>query len=188
MPKKQVFTNAEIEKDIIGALKHPPHDSEAEASSKKWMIPAAIVAVPLVVITVINPTTGCLLLLAVCALMMIVGIVNNLRIKYRMKMVSICDYNITTEIVYSISEEHYEENIGVKSRYTVQRDNYTIHFESGKEWRIPKENYNWHERLRMQDLGVFHSTHRGDTMLVVTDKKTDRIVMAYNTELFEYKN
>ena len=61
-------------------------------------------------------------------------------------------------------------------------------FENGKEWRVPKENYAWNERFRMSDLGVYKSTHRGDTMLAVTDKRTDTIIVAYNTEIFEYKN
>ena len=186
MPKKQVITNSEIEKDIIGALKNPPRASEA--SYKKWTIPAAVIAIALIVVVAINPKIGCLIFLAVFALLIIFGIANYLRVKYRIKNVSICNYDVTREVVHSISEEHYKADTGGKRRRIEQIDNYTTHFESGKEWRIPKQNYVWHERLRASDRGVYKTTHRGDTMLAVTDKRTDTIIVAYNTEIFEYKN
>lgn len=186
MSKKQSLTNAEIEKDIIGALKNPPGVSEK--SNRKWTIPAAVIAIALIVPTTINPKIGCLICLAVLALLIIVGVSYKLRTHYRVKNVSICDYNITHEVVHSISEEHYKADTGGKRRRIEQIDNYIVHFESGKEWRIPKQNYVWHERLRASDRGVYETTHRGDTMLIATDKRTDKIVMAYNTEIFEYKN
>ena len=186
MSKKQSLTNAEIEKDIIGALKNPPGVSEK--SNRKWTIPATVIAIALIVVVAINSKIGCLILLAVFALLIIFGIANYLRVKYRIKNVSICNYDVTREVVNRISEEHYKADTGAKRRRTEQIDNYIIHFENGKEWRVPKENYAWNERLRMSALGVYKSTHRGNTMLIATDKRTDKIVMAYNTEIFEYKN
>ena len=119
--------------------------------------------------------------------MIIVGVSYKLRTHYRVKNVSICDYNITREVVHSIHEEHYKTS-GGKYRRSVTVHNYAVRFENGAEWRVPQEVYAWSERLRMSGRGVHESTHRGDTMLIVTDKRTDKIVMAYNTEIFEYKN
>ena len=186
MPKKQVITNSEIEKDIVGALKHPPRASES--SHIKWTISAVIVAIALVVILLVNPKLGLFILLAELIRLIIFGIAEHCRARNRIKNVTICDYNITHEVVHSISEEHYKADTGGKRRRIEQIDNYTTHFESGKEWRIPKQNYVWHERLRASDRGVYETTHRGDTMLAVTDKRTDTIIVAYNTEIFEYKN
>ena len=36
--------------------------------------------------------------------------------------------------------------------------------------------------------GIYKSTHREDTFVVVPKKDTGEIVMAYNTNAFEYKN
>ena len=114
------------------------------------------------------------------------SIFQNIRRKNRIKNVTINDYTITTEIVDSTSEEHFLVRNGKYS--SRQIDNYTIRFENKKTWRIPNENHLWSERYRMSDHAVFTSTHRGDTMIVVTKKLTDTVVMAYNTEIFEYKN
>jgi len=186
MSKKQLLTNSEIEKDIIAALKNPPGVSEK--SNRKWAIPAAVIAVALIVPTVINPKIGCLIGLAVLALLIIVGVANRLRTQYRLKKVAIYDYNITCAVVHSIHGEHYKASGGGKYRRSVNVHNYAVRFENDTEWRVPQEVYAWSDRLCMSGRGVYESTHRGDTMLVVTDKRTDKIIMAYNTEIFEYKN
>ena len=94
------------------------------------------------------------------------------------------------ETVHSITEEHYRTETGgsIRHRRTEQVNNYIVRFENDKSWRVPKELYNWNERLRCQDLGVYNTTHRGDTMIVVTEKSTGKIAVAYNTNIFEYKN
>ena len=38
----------------------------------------------------------------------------------------------------------------------------------------------------MHDVGIRNSTHRGDTMIVITEKNSGKIVVAYNTEFFDY--
>ena len=95
-----------------------------------------------------------------------------------------------TEVVHSTAEEHYKAETGgsIRHRRTEQINNYIVRFESGKSWRIPKELYRWNERLRMQDRGIYHTTHRGDTLIVVTKKDKGEIVIAYHTDIFEYKN
>ena len=188
MAKKQILTNTEIEKDIISALKHPPRESEA--SNKRWTIPCIIIAILLVVIEFIYPMLIFWLLLALIVWGVGCGIFYSLRIKNQIKNITISDYDITAEIVHSIDEEHYKAHRGGSARYQrkVQINNYIIRFENGKIWRVPKELYCWNERLRMHDVDIHNSTHRGDTMLVVTRKSSGDIVVAYNAEFFEYKN
>ena len=188
MVKKQTLTNVEIEKDIISALKNPP--KESEASYKRSTLPCIIIAVLLVVFEFIYPMFILWLLLALIAFGIGSSIFHYFRLKNQIKNVTINDYDITAEIVHSTAEEHYKAETGgsVRHRRTVQVNNYIIRFENGKVWRVPKELYTWNERLRMHDMGIFNSTHRGDTMIVVTEKSSGQIVIAYHTEIFEYKS
>ena len=188
MAKKQILTNAEIEKDIIGALKNLP--KESEVSYKRWTIPCIIIAILLVVIEFIYPIFILWFLLALIVFLIGSSIFHHFCLKNQIKNVIISNYDITSEIVHSTDEEHYRAERGgsVRHRRTEQIDNYIIRFESGKVWRVPKELYSWNERLRMQDRGVCNSTHRGDTMIIVTEKSSGEIVVAYNTEIFEYKS
>lgn len=185
MAKKQILTNVEIEKDIVDAIKNPP--KESEAYYKKLTIPAIIIAVILVVIEFIYPIFILWLLLGMIVFLICAGIFHHFRLKNQIKNVTINDYIITTEVVHSTAEEHYKAETGGKRRRTEQIDNYIVRFENGKSWRIPKELYRWNERLRMQDLGIYRTTHRGDALIVVTKKDTGDIVVAYNTDIFEYK-
>lgn len=188
MAKKQILTNAEIEKDIVSALKNPP--KELETSYKRRMLPCIIIALVLVVIEFIYPKFILWFLLALITSLIGSSIFYHFRLKIQIKNVQINDYDITAESVHSVAEEHYRAENGGSVRYrrTEQVNNYIIRFESGKVWRVPKELYCWHERLRMRDVDIFNSTHKGDTMIVVTAKKAEKIVVAYNTEIFDYKS
>ena len=189
MANKQILTNAEIEKDIISALKNPP--KESKKSYKRWTIPCIIIAIVLFVIEFIYPIFILWLLLALFVFSIVAGIFHYFRLKKRIGKVMISDYDITAEVVNSTAEEQYRMVVSgssIKGLHRVQINNYIIHFDSGKVWRVPKELYRWNERLRMYDREIFNSTHRGDTMIVVKEKISDKIVVAYNTEFFEYKN
>ncbi len=188
MAKKQILTDAEIEKDIIHALKKTP--KESEKSYKRWKAPCIIIAVLLFVMHFIYPKFMIWFWLALLVFCVIGSIFCHFRLRNKIKNVNINDYIITTEIVHSVDEEHYEavkyRRTGARRREQIDNYNYIIRFESGKSWHVPKELYGWHERLRMRDAGIFNSTHRGDTMIVLTEKRSDKIVVAYNTEIFDY--
>jgi hypothetical protein len=186
MAKKEILTNAEIEKDIINALKNPPNTPKA--SFQKMKIPCAIIAVLLVVIGFIYPISILWLLLALFIFMIVYAVFAHIKFRNQIKKVSISYYSVTKEVVHSTHEEHYIVRHGNKIRHFEQIDNYTIRFENGKSWRIPKDNYLWSVERPMSDFAIFQSTHREDTLIVVTKKNTDEIVMAYHTDFFEYKN
>ena len=101
MVKKHILTNTEIEKDIITALKNPP--KESKASNKKSTVVAIIIAILLVVIEFIYPIFIIWFLLALVAFI-IVCIFGRIRLKNRIKNVTIDNYYMTTEIVHSITE------------------------------------------------------------------------------------
>ena len=188
MAKKQRLTNTEIEKDIIQAFKNPP--KESEASYKGWTILCIIIAILLVIIEFIYPIFILWFLLALIALGIVYSIFDRIRLKNKIKNFTMKDYDITTEVVHSTAEEHYRAESGgsIGHRRTEQVNNYIIRFENGKSWRSPKELYGWNERLRMHDVGVRNFAHRGDTMIVITEKSSGKIVVAYNTDIFDYKS
>ena len=185
MAKKEKFTSAEIEKDIITALKNP--SGESEESFEKTKVPGTILGIVLGVLLLIRPMIAFWALLA--ALIVTIGFIifTLVRRWVQIKKVSIRDYHVSTEIVHSIDEEHYHyhQKRGKFCR-KIPVDNYVIRFENGKEWRIPKDNYLWSAERPMSDFAIHQSTHRGDTMTVVTKADTDNVVMAYHTDFFEY--
>ena len=190
MANKQILTNVEIEKDIVHAIKHPPRTSEK--SYKSGTLPAILIVIFLVVMEFVYPPFILWALLALLVALPVMAIVGRIRLKHRIKHVSIADYEITTETVHSIDEEHFkvERGGGAIRRYrsTETVNNYYIRFENGKIWHLPKELYAWNERLRRGDMGIFNATHRDDRMIVVTKKDTGEIVVAYHTDIFEYSS
>ena len=54
-------------------------------------------------------------------------------------------------------------------------------------WRVPKENYLWLGEYSKSDFSVFKNTHRDDRYIVVVNKSTGKIAVAYSLKMFEYK-
>ena len=189
MAQKERVASVEIEKDIITVLKHP--SGESEESFEKSKIPTRILGIVLcvayAVLMLIRPTV--VLLTLVAALIVTIGVVLFKWAKrwVQIKKVSIRDYRVSTETVHSIDEEHYHyRQKRVKFYRRIHVNNYVIRFENGKEWRIPKDNYLWSVERPMSDFAIHQSTHRGDAMIVVTQTDTDKVVVAYHTDFFEY--
>lgn len=180
MAKKQILTRSEIEKDIINVFKQPQEMSES--SYKKWTIPSVIIAC----IEFIYPIFILWVVLALVIFLIASSIISRFRLKRHIKNVSIDDYEIKTEVVANTTEESYVKK-GPKW-HSKRVNNYTIRFENGESWRIPEDNYPWSKERRMSGFAIFQSTHRGDVFMVVIKKDTGKIVVAYNTEFFEYKN
>ena len=184
MPKKQTFTDAEIKKDLIGALKHPPAESERSVNTASW-VALGILLASLVVIYFYR-LFFLWFLLGTALYSIGFFIFKHQKLKIQIKKLSLADHEITTETVSHTECESYVIRGTRHRRYTVTR--YILHFESKKSFVIPQDNYLWSADTPMSDVVVFNNTHRGDTMTVVTKKSTGEIVVAYNTNLFEYKN
>ena len=185
MAKKLIFTDSEIEKDIISAIKRPA-DRSQNKGRKRWLFDVGALVV-LFVLGVVYPKLYFLIFIAILLIMVVGSILFFIHRKKTIKKVSIDDYYLTYEIVHSIDEEHY-----VKGRYNryeryEEIDIYTLRFDSGKVWNISKDNYLWSEERPMSDFAIFQSAHRGDRFIVVSGKDTHKVAMAYDTEFFEYK-
>lgn len=184
--KKQTITNKEIEADIINALKRPAYISQ-KSYLKSALPPLLIAACLLILSEFIYPPASLWILLVE-----LVGLVGYMIFCYlhrsiRIKKVTINDYDITTDILSHKTEEHYQIR-NSKLRHTKTINNYSLHFESGKTWRISKDNHFWSKECPMSDAFIHENAHRGDTFILVVKRDTGKIAMAYSTELFEYKN
>ena len=185
MAKKEILTNDKIEKDIITAIKKPPNDSERTYKRTTYLV-AIIAAIIIVVTAFISPELLIWEFLALLMLPFVYVIFLVIQRKIKINKVAINDYSITTEIVHSTAQEHFSVRTG-KHR-VAHIDNYILRFENGKSWRVPKDNYLWSVERPMSDFAIYESTHRKDSMIVVTKKNSGEIVMAYHTDFFEYRN
>lgn len=181
--EKETVSPTQIQQDIIHSLQNPPNMSEA--SYKKWTIPFLLPACLLGVAAFLYPKLLFYGLLVLIPALLLLCTVNHFRIQYKVKKVSINDYDVTTDVLSHSSEERYVAK-GHRHHGKVIT-NYTLHFENGADWRIPKDNYLWSTERPMSDAAIFQSSHRGDGFIVVTKKDTGKIAMAYHTDFFEYK-
>ena len=189
MAKMEIFTEAEIERDIQSAIKYPP--DESEDSYKKWLIFALVLApFSLLALPFIEKLSDFLWSFAWALLIITVLIfpLSFLYLKIRLKNVSIRDYEISEDKVFSTEEERYTDVYRTTRWHFRTVKNYNVNFCSGRTWRIPGELYFWSDRYRMKNYKICESSKAGDTMIVVTHRKTKKIIVAYNTEFFEYKS
>lgn len=180
---KVKLTKTEIEKDIIYALKHP-----ADRTKKKYRILRLIgiaVGIAFGILAACFRDYAGGILFAVFFLALIGGLVYRIHRNHLIKNVSIYDYDIRTSFVKHTYYDHYRKRVGKHSFRMV--DVYVIVFEKDKEWSIPKEAYLWSETNLMSDITVYETAERGDTMIIVTERKSGKIVMAYNEKYFEYQ-
>lgn len=183
MKEKQIVTPAEIKKDISDALKQP--QAMSKSGYDTMTVISLIIACLLVVIEFFYPM-GILWLWIVSALLvcLILGFLG-FRRKRLMNRITFEDYEITTETVSDTSEESYEiKRVNGRNERVF---NCTLRFENGMVWRVPEDNYRWCEERPMSNFAIYQSTHRGDTMIVVSKKGTGEVAMAYHTDFFEYR-
>ena len=79
--------------------------------------------------------------------------------------------------------------VGTKIReYGRGRTDYLLHFSSYGKYIIPDENYKWSSMYNMRDNWVYRYSECGDEFYLVLSKKhTGKILLAYNTKLFDLK-
>lgn len=184
MPKKQILTNSDIENDIKNILKRPANLSNAEY--RKSLTPLLVIDGLVIVGMLAFQAHYKLVLLVAIIIIAAYLTVDRFRKKKSIKNVSIEDYEIKNEAISYIKEEVYISNH--RSRINRYTSVYIMHFEDGKTYNIPKNNYVWSKECPMSDRTLYEMTHRGDIFTVVTKKDTGEIVMTYPTDYFEYKN
>ena len=186
MTKKQILTDREIEKDIATAIKHPAE--MAEHAYRKWDVVVILSTCGLFVFGIVRYEKFLWVMLGMIAFGVGVAILQYFDRRRRTRRVSICDYEISVEILHSKEYEHYIQRTGTgRRRRSRPIDNYTWRFENGQVWRIPQKIYLWNDRYSMARERVHEMIHRGDSFIVVTKKESGDVVAAYPTEIFEYR-
>ena len=186
MPKKEIVTLKEIERDIKNSLKMGKEMSRS--SYLKGAIPCAVLGVILGIISIFQPqiivNVFLLLIAVVVGVIAVVGAIIEVSTrKHKRNSVRMDDYDVSFASLSHTEEEHYIET---SHHYSRQVNIYTLEFEDGREWIIPKVNYTWSQEFTMSDFTISLSSHPGDSFIVVARKDTRDIVMAYQAEFFEY--
>lgn len=185
MSTKEIVTLKEIEHDIKNSLK--TSQEIPESSYRKWAIPGGIWGVLMAILSIFQLKIALLGLFIVIIVAVFAIIIEALVLKHKRKSFCIDDYEVAIAALSHTEEEHYKQSRGVRVRRGRKVNNYTLWFENKRSWRVPKHNYTWSKEHEMSDLAIFQSSHRGDIFIVVINKISCNIVMAYNTEFFEYK-
>lgn len=187
MPKKERITDAEIIKDIQNVIKEPKRESEIEY--QRSTLSATLLAIAMIVAMIVCAVWAPWVIPMLIQLLIVYCVFINLRIRHKVKKVRIENYEVTTAtLLHSVDESHWEEEVSRQgSRHRVWVSYYVLRFEEFGYWLIPKDNYLWSGELPMGDGYIYENSHRGDKFIVVIEKKTKRVVMAYHTDLFEYR-
>ncbi len=188
MKQKEILTNEKIKKDIISSYKNEIKLSEEEYK-KSELITFIAFLISFILLFICPKCVAWGFVLSLLTLL-VSAIGFYLRPKIISKTFLINNYLITVETVHCIFDEHYYRRTSrCGNRGGLSRDVsiYSIRFENGKTWRIPENIYLWSENVSAADFKIFETVHRGDTMIVVTKKKSKKIIVAYHSDYFEYK-
>lgn len=200
MPKKktELITSKQIEQDIINSLNYPMKMTKAEYKNPTRYIIAVILAVLFFAFLIyyLPRMDGLSALLTIFGLMLafivwiVIMFVSAVLIrKHKQNNVRIDNYEVTTEVIYRTDDETYTRKVGRGiARHSVTVINYILYFENGKSWQIPPRNYTWSEELQMPERMLFENANRGDTFIVVTEKRSGNIAMVYPTKFFKYNS
>lgn len=183
MQPKETFTAKEIEQDIATGMKHPAE--MPEGSYSKISIVAFFAALLLLVLTFVLPKFVLLFFLIIFLAIPLYALARFLWIKHKIKNINLDDYERSTAIISHVYEEDYVVQEHNHHRRTVH--NYSITFENGQTFRLPKINYQWSRERSMSDFALYQATHRGDEFIVVTHRQTGEIAAVYPTAVFTYK-
>lgn len=187
--KKEIITSEQIRQDILRSFKLSGEMSKSQHI--KWTVIALITGVLLLVIEHFYPSVMIGYLVCVIVAVPLVLLTSAIRTWCKKKRFCMDDYEITTEKLAYKNEEHYYARKTRHTRHTRHTtrsvDNYNLYFENGKDWQIPDRNYLWSADRQLSDRYLYDNAHRGDGFIVVTSKKTGKVVTAYPMRFFEYR-
>lgn len=62
-----------------------------------------------------------------------------------------------------------------------------LQFEDLGRWELEGMYYTWSSTYKMSDSGICNTSLQGDMFYLAIDKKSNKIIMGYNTRFFDYK-
>ena len=188
MAKKEIVTEKEILKDIINSIKKTTHTSSGRMSRRAEVAMGAAAGIAVVAIELIYPLFVLWMLLGFLLFIPAYLIVAKVRLSRKIKAVRVEDYEIIFGTLAEIDHEHYRVKRGYKWYSPVDEiNNYTLKFDDGGVWCIPKDNYLWSVERPMSDMAICQSSEHGDSFIIVRKKGDGKIAIAYSEKFFELR-
>ena len=190
MAKKEIFTIKEVERDVANSFRYAPEMTEE--SYQKWMIPCAVLGILLAIASYFYPAMILRVMGVLIGVAIVSVVVHVLRTRHKMRTVCMDDYRIETgTFSHKAHEQYWQKNFGSRRirwcGHNRQVDIYTLYFENGKSFCLPRDNYAWSREYPMTDFAIYESARRGEEFYLVIHKSSEGIAMVYPREFFEYK-
>ena len=115
-------------------------------------------------------------------------VVSKVRLSRKINAARVEDYEIVVGTLAEIDHESYRVRRGYKWYSPVDEiNNYTLKFDDGGVWCIPKDNYLWSVERPMSDMAICQSSEHGDSFIIVRKKGDGKIAIAYSEKFFELR-
>ena len=179
MSQKATLTLERIKQDIIYSIKHPLDEKKNDYIKGEVFVVISLFCV-LIICAFLR---SFLPVFAYFSALLVYGIIEatvlSIRRHRKVKQIHMDGYEIATETLSHTEKEQYYISGGKYHRGRTVI-NYTLHFENGKPWRISKRICVWSKERMLSNWYVYTNAHRDDTFIIVTEKETGKIVMAYS--------
>ena len=188
MAKKEIVTEKEILKDIINSIKKTTHTSSGRMSRRAEVAMGAVAGIAVVAIEMIYPLFVLWMLLGFLLFIPAYLIVAKVRLSRKIKAARVEDYEIVVGTLAGVEHEHYRVKRGYKWYSPVYEvNNYTLKFEDGGVWCVPKDNYPWSVERPMSDMAICQASEQGDSFIIVRKKIDGKIAVAYPENFFDFR-
>ena len=188
MTKKETVTEKEILRDIINSIKKTTHNPKSRMSRRAEVAVGATVGIAVVAIEIIYPMFVLWMLLGFLLFVPTYLIVARVRLSRKIKAVRVEDYEIIFGTLAEIDHEHYRVKRGYKWYSPVDEiNNYTLKFDDGGVWCVPKDNYPWSVERPMSDMAICQASEQGDSFIIVRKKVDGKIAVAYPEKFFDFR-
>ena len=191
MPPKEPLTPKEIKYDISKSIRLGLNTTKAQFEKANVFM----IALEIILMIVARLINRYLYLFTILFFILLIHLILTLVIKwckaYRIKTLTLEDYEITTDILCRVSEESFKEDyVFEKTTDQMPVKNYFFHFEGGSIWHVPESLYiyGWSEKHNTSTLHLYENARCGNVFILVKHKQSGKTVMAYDTNLFEYND
>ncbi len=195
MQNKEKVKTEYIIKDIACSLR-----SKREMSKKTYIfmnfgLIAVVLLTVLLIMLNIGLALGLLFLLLILAVLSVM--LQPLFTMYKIQKIDLDDYVIKQLTLSNKKHDNYYGYYRTNS-FLVDKTRaegqinpvelYTLVFEKNLEWRIPERLYGWRDDGTFSSAFIYDNANEGEKYIVVINKKTGKIAVAYDTEYFSLNN
>lgn len=191
--RKQILTDKDIEKDIVAYRSYrETYTATAKLSAARHLLRLLVISVAIIVAAFkfIHWALGiaCLAL----PIILVIVFIPIIRAENKSKSTVTSDeFTVIKETLVNVGKETVVDKkrtsyIGRRrQRYAHLNEADFLYF-SSRKWRVPPKCYTWSEEFRMSRDGIVNTAVIGNEFYLVICNKTQEILVAYNTKIFEY--